>query len=193
MYFILTRSLSAIAHWMATFGDYCFAKMTFALNETSLLSADNRKNLFECNSLTKTPHMLPSVPIILFPECCSIHFNQSCGGPVLIGDGDAGIMCWGYSLSLPLFFSLSPSRCLAHSRRDDLVCVTVQLALGLEQSNTHSIKAVTLAVSGRLSQAVCYNLNLYLVSQRDDLTEKNKRICLDLRSPLEEVCPHLEV
>ncbi|KAF3704309.1 hypothetical protein EXN66_Car019998 [Channa argus] len=34
--------------------------------------------------------------------------------------------------------------------------------------------------------AHCYNLNLYFVSDCDDLTEKNKMICLDLQVYLEE-------
>lgn len=121
--------------------------------------------------LLKTTHSIRRdrpIPRVLFS-----HFNQSRGGPALIRAGNAGIMCRGYSPS----FSRAPP-----SLWDDLVCVTVRLALGLEQSNAHSITPVTLAVSGGLSQAVCYNLNLYLVSQCDDLTEKNKRICLDLRS-----------
>lgn len=105
-----------------------------------------------------------------------LHFNQFCGGPVFIEVRNTGIMCWGYSLSRSL------------SLRDDLVFVTVLLALGLEQSNTYSITPVTLAVNSRLSQAVCYNLNLYFVSDCDDLTEKNKRICLDLQFSLRGEC-----
>lgn len=81
----------------------------------------------------------------------------------------------------------------SRSLGDDLVCVTALLALGLEQSNTHSITPVTLAVNGTLSQAVCYSLNLYFVSDCDDLTEKNKGIYLDLGASLEEVHLHLEV
>lgn len=101
-----------------------------------------------------------------------LRFNQFCGGPVFIEVRNTGIMCWGYSLSRSL------------SLWDDLVFVTVLLAFGLEQSNTYSITPVTLAVNSRLSQAVCYNLNLYFVSDCDDLTEKNKRICLDLQFSL---------
>lgn len=119
-------------------------------------------------------HLDDHIPQVMF-----LHFNQFCGSSVFIVVRNTGIMCWGYSLSLALW--------------DDLVCVTVLLALGLEQSNTHSITPVTLAVNSTLSQAVCYNLNLYFVSDCDDLTEKNKRICLDRQASLEEVSLHLEV
>lgn len=113
----------------------------------------------------------------LIPKVMFLHFNQFCGGAVFIDIRNTGIVCWGYFLSL----------------WDDLVCVTALLALGLEQSNTHSITPVTLAVNCALSQAVCYNLNLYFVSECDDLTEKNKGIYLDLHVSLEEVRLHLEV
>ena len=83
------------------------------------------------------------VPI---PQVTFFHFNQFCVGSMFIEVWNTGTMCWGYSLAL--FGSLG----------DDLVCVTVLLALGLEQSNTHSITPVTprsqqQTVAGRLLQS----------------------------------------
>lgn len=92
------------------------------------------------------------------------HLDEFCGRPVFIVARNTGIMCWGYSLSL---------------RRPCLCNITVSpRPRAVKHTLNHPCNPCS---QQRTVTARCYNLNLYFVADWDDLTEKNKRICLDLQ------------
>lgn len=129
--------------------------------------------------ITSWPKLSSSICLDdLIPQVMFLHLNQFCSRAVFIVVRNTGIMCWGYSLSLSL-------------RRPCLCNSTVSpRPRAVKHTLNHPRNPCS---QQRTVAARCYNLNLYFVSDCDDLTEKNKRICLDLQLSLEEVSLHLEV